>query len=323
MHYGLPYKTKQFFFVLIKLSIVVGAFYFIYTKISENDNLEFSTFVDFLRENNTFSFKNILFLVILSGFNWFFEILKWEKLVGTIKKITFKNAMEQSLAGLTTSLITPNRIGDYGAKAVYYPKPFRKRIVLLNLLSNMAQMTITVILGCIGFIVFVNQHPIEIDYYKISRFGLLLIIIGIFTIFGIKYKPLIIKGYSLQRIINYIKEMPTKTHILNLFLSFLRYLIFSFQFYYLLTTFGVFIGYSTAMVVITSMYLLASIVPSISIFDVVIKGSIAVYLFDFLAVNELTILSIIAVMWILNFAIPSGLGSYYVLNFKFPKTQAE
>jgi hypothetical protein len=92
--------------------------------------------------------------------------------------------------------------------------------------------------------------------------------------------------------------------------------------YYLLTIFGVDISYFEAMVVITSMYFLASIMPSISIFDVVIKGSVAVFLFDFIQVNELTVLSCITLMWLLNFVLPSVFGSYYVLNFKLPKVEA-
>jgi hypothetical protein len=67
------------------------------------------------------------------------------------------------------------------------------------------------------------------------------------------------------------------------------------------------------------MYLLASVVPTISLFDVVIKGSIAIFLFSYVRVNELTILSITTIMWLLNFAIPSIFGSYYVLNFKLPE----
>jgi hypothetical protein len=85
--------------------------------------------------------------------------------------------------------------------------------------------------------------------------------------------------------------------------------------------FGVAVEYNKAMVVITSMYFLASIVPSVAIFDVVIKGSIAVFLFGFVEVNELTILTIITLMWLLNFMIPSLFGSYFVLNFKLPKPQ--
>ncbi|WP_369996648.1 lysylphosphatidylglycerol synthase domain-containing protein [Winogradskyella sp.] len=317
----MPYKTKQFFFVLIKLSIVIGAFYFIYSKLAENENLKFSDFVAFLRENDTFSLKNIIFLLILSAFNWFFEILKWQFLVKTIKNISFRDALEQSLGGLTASLITPNRIGEYGAKAAYFAKPFRKRIVLLNLLGNMAQMTITTVLGSIGSIVFVSRYQIEVDYYKVTRFVFLLIIISAFAFFGIKYTKFSIKGYSINRIFEHVKSISLLVHASNLLLSLVRYLIFSFQFYYLLTIFGVEVDYTKAMVLITSMYFLASIVPSVSIFDVVIKGSVAVFLFGYVQVNELTILSIITIMWLLNFATPSLFGSYSILNFKLPKPQ--
>jgi hypothetical protein len=321
MHYDVPYKTKQFFFVLIKLSIVVGAFYFIYSKLSENKNLEFGEFIMFLKENETFSLKNIVFLLILSSSNWFFEILKWQNLVKTIKQISFRNALEQSLGGLTASLITPNRIGDYGAKAVYYTKPFRTKIVLLNLLGNMAQMTTTTIFGIIGLIIFVNRYQIDIDYYSLMKFCFILILIGVFAIVGAKQDRFKLKGFSLSRILSALKKLSLKIHISTLSLSVIRYFVFSFQFYYLLIMFGVEVDYTKAMVVITSMYLLASIVPSISIFDVVIKGSVAVFLFSYVDVNELTILSIVTLMWLLNYVIPSLFGSYFVLNFKLPPNE--
>ncbi|MHA7842740.1 MAG: hypothetical protein ACX93I_05430 [Winogradskyella sp.] len=320
MHYNVPHKTKQFLFVLIKLSIVVGAFYFIYSKLTENEQMRFSHFFTFLKENNAFSLKNIIFLIILSGFNWFFEILKWQILVKPIKKISFKEAMEQSLGGLTASLITPNRIGDYGAKAIYYNKPLRKRIVLLNLLGNISQMTVTTCFGIIGLVIFVNQYQIEIDYYKLMKLATILILISVFAALGIIQNKFRIKGYSINRLLDFFKTVPLKVHVSNLMLALIRYLIFSFQFYFLLTMLGVEVDYIKAMVLITSMYLLASIVPSITIFDVVIKGSVAVFLFGFVQVNELTILSIITLMWLLNFAIPSVFGSYFVLNFKLPNT---
>ncbi|WP_339754265.1 lysylphosphatidylglycerol synthase domain-containing protein [uncultured Winogradskyella sp.] len=321
MHYDVPYKTKQFFFVLIKLSIVVGAFYFIYSKLSENENLQFNEFIAFLKKNDTFSSKNIGFLFILSFFNWFFEILKWQNLVKAIKRITFREALEQSLGGLTASLITPNRVGDYGAKIVYYEKPLRSRIVLLNLLGNMGQMTITTIFGIIGFIIFVNRYQIDMDYYRVMKFGFIVLIISLFAVLGVKQKRYKIKGFSFERILSFIKKLGLKSHLINLSLALIRYLIFSFQFYYFLTIFGVEVEYSKAMVVITSMYFLASIVPSISIFDVIIKGSVAVFLFGYAEVNELTVLYIITLMWLLNFAIPSLFGSYFVLNFKLPQNE--
>jgi hypothetical protein len=318
MYYDVPYKTKQFFFALMKLSIVIGAFYFIYSKLSKNENLQFNDFITFLQKNDTFTPKTIVLLLILSVFNWFFEILKWQYLVKTIKQISFRNALEQSLGGATASLITPNRIGDYGAKAVYYAKPFRTKIMLLNLLGNMAQMTITTVFGVIGLLVFVNRYQIDLDYDRLLKFGLILLLISLFAVIGIKQNCFKIKGFSFEFILNFVKKLVLKKHLINLSLSLIRYFIFSFQFYYLLIIFGVDIEYTKAMVVITSMYFLASILPSISIFDVVIKGSVAVFLFGYVDVNELTILTSVTIMWLLNFVIPSVFGSYFVLNFKLP-----
>ncbi|WP_047550168.1 lysylphosphatidylglycerol synthase domain-containing protein [Psychroserpens sp. Hel_I_66] len=319
---GLPYKTKQFFFVLIKLSIVVGAFYFIYYKLTTNENLNFEDFIQNLNENRFFSIKTISFLVFLSIFNWFFEILKWKTLVKYIKLISFKNALEQSLASLTASLITPNRIGEYGAKAIYYDKASRKKIMLLNLVGNMTQMTVTVLFGCIGLFAMQTIYDLNISYFKFLNIVIIGCIVLGLVVLGLYRNRLKIKGFSVEKLKSFFKNLPLKIQFLAFAFSIARYLIFSFQFYVILTIFGVSLGYIDAMIVITSIYLLASVIPSIFIFDVVIKGSVAVYLFSIVGVgvNEFTILSCISIMWILNFVLPSMIGSYYVLNFKLQKT---
>ncbi|WP_418511024.1 lysylphosphatidylglycerol synthase domain-containing protein [Corallibacter sp.] len=318
---ALPYKTKQFFFVLIKLSIVVGAFYFIYQKLTSNEQLDFIVFWRFLKENNVFSLKNIYFLISLSFFNWFFEILKWKHLVSFFKKISFKTATKQTLGSLTASIFTPNRIGEYGAKALFYKPEHRKKIVALNVLGNSMQMLITVILGCIGLYFFVLKYPMDINYYKVVRFAGILLIIAFATAFGLSKKNVSIKGVSVKRIIDFFKKISTRFYATNFSLSVIRYLIFSYQFFILLQIFGIDVSYFNAMIVITSMYLLSSIIPSIFIFDVVIKGSVALYLFSIVGINAFTILSIITLMWILNFVIPSVIGSYYVMVFNQSKDQ--
>lgn len=323
MFLSLSYKAKQFFFVLIKLSIVVGAFYFIYKKLANNSDLSFNDFYPFLIENDVFSFKNVLFLLFLTIFNWFFEILKWKYLVSTIKEISFKNALEQSLGALTASLFTPNRIGEYGAKVIYYTSLFRKKIVLLNLLGNISQMCVTLFFGVIGLSFFVTIYDVDIDYFKILSFFIILLLIFGFADYGIKKSTFTIKGVTLERIFKFIRDLPLKSHILTLVFSVLRYMIFSFQFYYLLIIFGIDISYFEAMTVIASMYLLTSIIPSVFIFDVIIKGSVGVFLFSIIGINELTILSVITLMWLLNFVLPSLFGSYYVLNFNLPEEDIE
>ncbi|WP_203256723.1 lysylphosphatidylglycerol synthase domain-containing protein [Hyunsoonleella ulvae] len=321
LYNSVPYKTKQFFFVLIKLSIVVGAGYFIYEKLTNNNTLSFSSFIQFTSKNGVFTPKQVFFLMILSIFNWFLETLKWQTLVNPVKHISFKKALEQSLGALTASLFTPNRIGEYGAKAMYFIPALRKKIMLTNLISNVLQMSITFILGIIGFTVFVTKYDVGIDYYKIARYVLIGLLILVFALLGIQKNRFKIRGFSIEKLNIFLKGFPKLRLLLGLLLSLFRYVTFSFQFFFILRLFNVSIYYFEAMTVITSMYLISSIIPSIFIFDAVIKGSVAVFLFSFLNINPLIIICTVTLMWILNFVIPSCFGSFYVLNFKLPKNE--
>ena len=314
MYYSLPYKTKQFFWLLIKLAIVFGCGFFIYGKLVENNDLSFSRFWYILTKNNIFSLKNVTLLIIFTFVNHFIEIIKWKNLASFSNKINLKKATTQCLASLTASLITPNRIGEYGVKALYFDKPYRKQIVGLNLIGNFYQMFVTIIFGFFGFGVFVWQYNVNIDYHRIFK-GLLL---GFFIVsaFFFGAKNFNYKGYGVKNVKNFINKIPLKLNIKTAFYSFIRYAIFSHQFFFLFIIFKINISYLDAITAITTVYFIASIVPMLSLFDVVLKGTIAVWIFSFLGIEPIIILSITTLMWILNFVIPATIGSYFVLTFK-------
>jgi hypothetical protein len=50
--------------------------------------------------------------------------------------------------------------------------------------------------------------------------------------------------------------------------------------------------------------------------DLVIKGSVAVFLFGKLGVNEWIVVSITFLMWLLNLVLPVVIGSFFVMRFK-------
>ena len=313
-------KTKQFSLVLIKIGLVVAAFYFIYTKLFLNSELEFEQFIQNLMNFSSISVITVLILVVLSIFNWFFETLKWQTLVSHLTEITLKEANAQTLGALTASLLTPNRIGDYGAKAMYYQAPQRKKIVLLNLIGNSAQMAITTVFGTIGLIYFILRFQPELNYNGIF-FGIGMITITAVFLAGILKMELVKQQTkTLYKLIQFIKHLSNRTLAKIAVFSFFRYILFSFQFYILLVLFGIEMNYFDAMSLISSMYLLSSIIPSIFLFDVIIKGGVAIYVFGLIGAPEADILSIVTLMWILNFVLPSIIGSYHVLNFKLPKT---
>jgi hypothetical protein len=83
-----------------------------------------------------------------------------------------------------------------------------------------------------------------------------------------------------------------------------------------LVLFGVSISYPTAIATLFVMYFIASIVPTIHLMDLVIKGSVAVFLFGKLGVNEWIVVSITFLMWLLNLVLPVVIGSFFVMRFK-------
>jgi len=95
-----------------------------------------------------------------------------------------------------------------------------------------------------------------------------------------------------------------------------RYLVFSHQYYFLFLIFDVKIPYFLLMATITSVYFLASSLPTFQFLDFAVKGSVAVYFFGLLDVNEWIVVFISTLMWFLNVVIPVVIGSYFVLNFK-------
>lgn len=301
---SIPHKTKQFLVLLIKLLIVGGAFYFIYNQLANNDQLDWQKFIILFNKNQ--SVAGISFILLFSVLNRFFEILKWQNLVSYLQRISLQEATEQVLGALTAGLFTPNGVGEYAGKALFFEKSKTNKIVFLNLICNGIQMILSIVFGTIGL--WILGYGFWVLVLLSAVFGILLLAFGL--------KKITIKGYSIEKLIHKTNEIPKSIHQKNIFLAICRYLIFSHQYYFLFLAFDVNLPYLAMMASIASVYFLASALPTFQFLDFAVKGSVAVYFFGILGVNEWIVVFISTLMWFLNVVLPVTIGSYYVLNFK-------
>ena len=303
-------KTKGLAVLIAKILIVGGAFWFVYNQLANNEKLDWNSFLLLLDRKK--SFFGVLFLLSFSFFNRYFEILKWKNLVQVIHKISEKEATAQVLGALTASIFTPNGIGEYGAKALYFEKNKAKKVVFLNLICNGIQMVLTIIFGFLGLLYFNYKFPV------VSTNTILLVLAIFGSIFMLLFvlKKITIQGYSLQKMFQKINEIPKEIHRKNIFLAVGRYLIFSHQYYFLFLAFDVDLPYLILMATIAIVYFLASSLPTFQFLDFAVKGSVAVYFFGILGINEWVVVFIATLMWFLNVVLPVLIGSFYVLNFK-------
>lgn len=301
---SIPHKAKQFSVFIVKLLIVLGAFYFIYDRLANDKSLDWEKFGQLIEEKATFI--SVFILLLFSVANRFFEILKWQNLVKVIKPISLGESSKQVLGALTAGIFTPNGLGEYAGKALFFSKSETKKVIFLNLICNGIQMILSVVFGTIGLFV--------LGYWKwsfaITGLAIFLILFSFFT------KKIKIKGYSIEKLIQKINEIPKTIHNKNIGLAICRYLVFSHQYYFLFVLFGVDLPYITLISSIAAVYFLASSLPSFQFLDFAVKGSVAIFFFEKLGVSDWIVVFISTLMWFLNVVLPVVIGSYFVLTFK-------
>jgi hypothetical protein len=305
-------KAKQYGLIALKVLILTATFLFIYRKV-HTAGISFPQFLSEIPNDG-----DLWFILLFSGMaaaNWFFEILKWRTVVASFTVISWANAARQCLMSLSVSLATPNRIGEYGAKALYFKPGKRKKVMVLNLFSNLAQLLATALFGIAGLLVFIKNYEVEITVWKFAACCGALLIVFI-SAYYFRTTELLIKGLSVAKIYAFIRNLPLSLRWKVIFFAIVRYGIFSSLFYLLLCFFGGTLPFWETIPLITAMYLLASVIPSFFIFDVAIKGGVALWLFSHTTIGEFPVLCTVLAMWLLNFGIPALIGSYFVARFK-------
>ena len=308
---GVSHKATQFLGYSIKILILAMTVFLVGKRLAQDT----APILEHTKDNfiSIFTYSNIAILLLLSLFNWVFEILKWQALASHCGHISTQESTKHVLKAHITSLITPAKLGEYGAKALFFPIEQRKHILFLTVLGNGYQMLATTIFGVIGIGVCVFQLFPSLKWHYIIA-----LLLGVLTVFMIPQLLAKIrwsvKGYSWKRIRNFIKNIALHTKQKAGFFSFVRYVLFAHQFYFLLVLFGVDITYLLAMGLITTMYLVSSLLPMLQVFDVIVKTGVAVMVFSWIAVPEITIITISFLMWFFNVVLPILPGSYFMMT---------
>ena len=312
------HKANQFFSLVLKILVVLAAVSFIWYKVTNDEQMDFERFVENLNKYRIFSFSNIMILLIFTILNWYFEIKKWQTLSSHVRENSFKVATRESLASFTAAIFTPSRIGEYGAKCLYYTRAAWRKVIFLNFLGNMSQLFATYFFGIAGLLFLITSLDLPLPVFNaILVVGLL---VAPFILYIVMKKFRIrLKGYSVKRLEESFFKVSEAIRWKTLLFASLRYLIFTHQFYFLLLQFQVEVSYPLLISAVFSTFILASIIPTMIIFDAFIKGGFAVWIFGFLQVPQIIVLSIVLTVWILNFGLPGLAGSYYVLRYKKAK----
>lgn len=269
--------------------------------------------------------------------NWFLEALKWRFIISKEEKISISHSLLAVLGGITVSMLTPNRTGEYLGRVFILKSPVKG--ILLTLTGSFSQLIITFILGCISLIF---TLPILVNYLDIDaanglqliRLVLLLFIFSAFFVYF--YFPLSYKITEMpvfrrfEKFKNYaaLSKAFTKTDLFKILsISLLRYMVFTTQYYLLLLIFGIDIRPVEAFLLISIQYFIMAFIPSIALSEIGFRGSVAIFIFSVFAEyskntplsgdQALSVAFASVALWIINLAVPALAGIPVILRTNF------
>jgi hypothetical protein len=313
---------KKGFFFILKLSIALAAYFYIIHRLS-------SDFKFIGQVKYHFKWRQFLFYIgtctVLMVLNWLVESIKWKFLVQCFEKIKLVVAIKSVMFGLTSSIFTPYRLGEYIGRPMMISGPNRFKAVLATFIGSLAQNATTICMGVLGLLICIIKQSLRNS--TINQNISLIFTILILTIFScllIYFHPkvflFLIQKFKLNNRwtekISFIGNYSIYQLSLFLLLSLLRYVIFFSQFFILLLAFKVQVSFLEAFSGISLSYIFLFSVPGIPIAEHGLRGSLALYFIGQYSNNDIGILSASIGLWMINLAIPSIIGGFFIIKSK-------
>jgi MFS family permease len=271
-------------------------------------------------------------VVLLSFVNWGIEARKWQLLLKVVQPMGFWRALRSVLCGVTVSLNTPNRMGEYGGRILYIKDGNRLKAVSLSIAGGIAQLIVTVVMGCGGLLYLLGQiHPETGSIFGLSTFwlkvmlylsicGACLLLLFYFRMgWLIRLVEKLPYSHKFSHYIGVLEDFNAKILLKMLFLSAIRYIVFVIQYIFMLQVMQVNANLWQSWWIVTVMFWMLAIVPTFAIADLPIRGQISKSLFSMVSNNALGILAVTFGIWFINLFIPALAGSLLILGNKFFK----
>ena len=263
--------------------------------------------------------------------NWGLEARKWQLLLQPLEKISFTSAFKSVFAGCSITMLTPNRVGEYGGRILYVKEENRLDAIPLTILGSISQLFITVLMGTGGlfYLKYFNYnthlfktlpaYTADILLYISSSAAVFLILIyfRVGLIVKILSNVKFLKKFSAHIIL--LNTFSRKQLLRILFLSFLRYMVFILQFILLLQIMQVQISFFTCFRLLTVFYLIMAIAPTIGFTELPIRAAASLEILQLYSNNLLGIQAASLGIWIINLVIPAIIGSLLILGIKILK----
>ena len=277
----------------------------------------------------SWKFFAVIFLMFL---NWGIEVRKWQLLVGHVQQFSFIRALKSVLSGCSITMLTPNRIGEYGGRVIFLNEANRIKGISLTIVGSISQLLITMIMGCLGlfflrFFSHNNSNALNVlphfwgdvlIYFSVVC-TLLLFLFYMRLGWLVRLMEKVPAFAKVVKHITVLDEFEAKQLVQIMLLSLLRYAVFVLQYVLLLQVMQVGIEVWLSFWLITVFYLVMAVAPTIGFLEMPIRAKASIELMQLYSTNIVGIQTAALGIWIINLVIPALIGSLLILGIKIVK----
>jgi uncharacterized membrane protein YbhN (UPF0104 family) len=296
----------------------------IYQQIKQQPNLE-EAWQSIRQSFSSPLLWNLIAVFLFMLMNWSIEAIKWKIAVRPVQEVSFIKAFKAVLSGVSFSVSTPNRVGEYLGRVLYMEEGNRLRTISITIVGSISQLIITLLMGCIGLLLL--RQDIE-GRGLISSLWMRVVISGGITVLVV----LTLFYFRLSWLIRWVDRLPgssrfaylvraladfNATLLLRLLsLSALRFVVFIVQYYLLFRFFGVDISWVQTLLTVSVSFLVLAAIPTIAIIELVQRGKVVATIVGMYSANGLGMNLATAAIWFINLIIPAIIGSLLILSIK-------
>ena len=303
--------------------------YSVFKQIKNQPNLE-ESWVNIKASFTDTRVLNFILVFVLMFVNWSLEALKWKISVQGVQPVSFFKSLKAIFSGVSFSVTTPNRTGEYLGRVLYMDDGNRLRVISLTILGSISQLLVTIFFGLLGLLILrpdITNMNLSGWMEWIKDLGIIGASIAfiVLTVFYFRIGWLVkwidkipaIKKYIW--LINELEKTDTTLLMRLLSISLLRYLVFATQYFLLFRFFGVEVNWWQGFWATAIVFFVMAITPTIELFEVVKKMYVTKEIFAIFTVNTLAIGFVTTTIWCINLVIPAVIGSLLILGIKFFK----
>jgi hypothetical protein len=332
-------KVRVFFNASMRIAILAVSILFLWIQFG--NKFQSGSFYDELTNafsNNDFVVYGLI-ACLLMPLNWALEIWKWRFLTNSFSNTPISASVRGVISGITISMFLPNRIGDVAGKVLWLKKDLRWKGFFANIFASLSQIIATLVLASAGLVFFYSKFDATFTEIRLSvpvlAGTIFATIISFLLYFKLEILTKILSAFKSPK----LKFISSHSEIIGdfnfsgklflLFLSFLRLMVYSFQFYFLLIAFGCEIELTEGIMLIAIIYLLITVIPQFAISEIATRSAVTLAIVNLFisaggtisAAPETPLLLSASLLWIINLFIPAITGLFMLPTLKLPQTE--